>query len=491
MLLRSLIAGCRIRSTSGNLDTEISGIAYDSRRVQPGFAFIAIRGSRADANRFVPQAIANGAAAVVSGAAAAISGPAWVEVLDDREALAVVAGNFYEHPTRSLQLVGVTGTNGKTTTTYLIEGILEAAGLPASVFGTIEYRGPGFAFEAERTTPEAPDLEELYQRVAAAGWKYSVMEVSSHAIELKRVYALHFDTAVFTNLSRDHLDFHGDMRSYFLAKKKLFAGMSEGVPRKMVLNYDDPVFAELREIAPSHVISYGMQSAADVCPLSHQFGWEGTEAVFKTPLGDIGLRSRLMGTPNLYNMGAAIGVAVGLGVSSDAIRRGLESIPNVPGRFELVYGGQNFRVIVDYAHTDDALRKLLASAREITSGKVIVVFGCGGDRDRTKRPLMGEAAAHGADRIFVTSDNPRSEDPLAIIAEIEPGLKQAGGDYRVVADRREAIRAALVAASGGDTVVIAGKGHETYQIIGNRTFPFDDKAVARELLDELNPGRSN
>jgi UDP-N-acetylmuramoyl-L-alanyl-D-glutamate--2,6-diaminopimelate ligase len=198
-----------------------------------------------------------------------------------------------------------------------------------------------------------------------------------------------------------------------------------------------------------------------------------------------------MGTPNLYNMGAAIGVAVGLGVSSDAIRRGLESIPNVPGRFEPVYRGQNFRVIVDYAHTDDALRKLLASAREITSGKVIVVFGCGGDRDRTKRPLMGEAAAHGADRIFVTSDNPRSEDPLAIIAEIEPGLKQAGGDYQVVPDRREAIRAALAAANGGDTVVIAGKGHETYQIIGNRTFPFDDKAVARELLDELNSGRSN
>jgi len=491
MLLRSLIAGCRIRSTSGNLDTEISGIAYDSRRVQPGFAFVAIRGSRADANQFVPQAIANGAVAVVSGAAVAIGGPAWVEVSDDREALAVVAGNFYAHPTRSLQLVGVTGTNGKTTTTYLIEGILEAAGLPASVFGTIEYRGPGFAFEAERTTPEAPDLEELYRRVVAAGWKYSVMEVSSHAIELKRVYALHFDTAVFTNLSRDHLDFHGDMRSYFLAKKKLFDGMNEGVPRKMVLNYDDPVYAELREIAPSRVISYGMQSAADVCPLSHQFGWEGTEAVFKTPLGDIGLRARLMGTPNLYNMGAAIGVAVGLGVSSDAIRRGLESIPNVPGRFEPVYRGQNFRVIVDYAHTDDALRKLLASAREITSGKVIVVFGCGGDRDRTKRPLMGEAAAHGADRIFVTSDNPRSEDPLAIIAEIEPGLKQAGGDYQVVPDRREAIRAALAAANGGDTVVIAGKGHETYQIIGNRTFPFDDKAVARELLDELNSGRSN
>jgi len=415
----------------------------------------------------------------------------WVEVEDDRNALAAVAANFYGYPTRALHLIGVTGTNGKTTTTYLIESILRAAGHPAAAFGTIEYRGPGFVFEAERTTPEAPDLERLFRRVVEAGWKYSVMEVSSHAIDLKRVAGLHFDVAVFTNLSRDHLDFHGDMRSYFLAKKKLFTGMNEGVPRVMVLNQDDETYAELRSIAPAQVVSYGMRSAADICPVNHHFGWEGSEAVFKTPVGTIELRSRLMGTPNLYNMGAAIGVAVGLGISSDAILQGIESLPSVPGRFELVHAGQTFRVIVDYAHTNDALEKVLNSAREITLGRLIVVFGCGGDRDRSKRPLMGEAAGRGADYVLVTSDNPRSEDPQAIIDEIVGGLGRVGTPFLIVADRREAIREALAAAKPADTVLIAGKGHEAYQIIGDKTFPFDDKTVAFELLHELNAGRNH
>src|ERR1051326_4137110 len=281
--------------------------------------------------------------------------------------------------------------------------------------------------------------------------------VSSHAIELKRVAGLHFDVAVFTNLSRDHLVFHGDMRTYFLVKKRLFSGMGGGTSRVHILNYDDSTFDELRAIAPQKVISYGMQSAADVCPISHRFGWTGTEAVFKTPLGKLEIRSRLMGTPNLYNMGAAISVAAGFGLPADAIRRGLESIANVPGRFELVDAGQHFRVIVDYAHTDDALEKVLKSAREITSGQLVVVFGCGGDRDRSKRPLMGEAAGQDADRIIVTSDNPRSEDPLAIIRQIETGLKRLSSAYDVEPDRRAAIRLALSLAKTGDTVVIAGK----------------------------------
>jgi UDP-N-acetylmuramoyl-L-alanyl-D-glutamate--2,6-diaminopimelate ligase len=502
MTLRSLIAGCRIVTLAGDPGVEVRGIAYDSRHVEPGFLFIAVRGARYDANRFVPQAISNGAVAVLSAAAAgappagaaASAVPAWVRVADDREALAVVAANFYDHPTRSLHLVGVTGTNGKTTTTYVIDSILKAAGHDAAVFGTIEYRGPDFAFEAERTTPEAPDLEQLFRRVVDSGWKYSVMEVSSHAIELKRVAGLHFEVAVFTNLSRDHLDFHGDMRSYFLAKKKLFSGMRGETPRLMVLNADDANYAELRAIAPQRVISYGIQTASDIRPVSHRFGWEGTEAVFETPAGIIAVSSRLMGTPNLYNMGAAIGVAVGLGIPADAIRRGLNSLPNVPGRFELVTAGQDFRVIVDYAHTDDALDKLLKSAREITSGQLIVVFGCGGDRDRSKRPVMGEVAALGADRVVVTSDNPRSEDPLSIIHDIENGLQRAGlkpSGYLVIPDRRQAIRAAIADARGGDTVVIAGKGHETYQQIGNDTFPFDDKAVAREIIHELDAGRNH
>lgn len=493
MKLRSLLAGCSIRSSVGDLNTDIVGLAYDSRRVSAGFAFVAIRGTRADGNRFASQALANGAVAVVSASEAPaeiLDSTVWVQVGDDREVLAVLAANFYGHPTANLHLIGVTGTNGKTTTTYLIESILKSAGESAAIFGTIEYRGPGFGFPADRTTPEAPDVEQLFRRVVDAGWKYSVMEVSSHAIALKRVAALHFEVAVFTNLSRDHLDFHGDMRAYFLTKKKLFIGMNAGMPRMMVLNRDDAHFEELREIDPRRVISYGIGNAAGIHPVVQRFTWEGTEAVFRTPVGDVEVRSRLMGTPNLYNIGAAIGVAVVLGLPTEAVREGIESLPSVPGRFEAVFAGQPFRVIVDYAHTDDALEKALRSAREITPGRVIVVFGCGGDRDRTKRPLMGEVAGQWADYVVVTSDNPRSEDPEAIIGEVEEGLKRTGANYQTVVARRDGIGAALRAAQPGDTVLIAGKGHEAYQTIGEQTFPFDDRAIARELIDELNTGRN-
>jgi UDP-N-acetylmuramoyl-L-alanyl-D-glutamate--2,6-diaminopimelate ligase len=317
------------------------------------------------------------------------------------------------------------------------------------------------------------------------------MEVSSHAIAMKRVSGLRFEIAVFTNLSRDHLDFHGDMHSYFEAKKKLFSGLGGVLPRLMVLNMDDARYEELRSIDPARVISYGLQTAADICPLRRDFGWDGTEAVYKTPIGEIKIRTTLLGTPNLYNIGAAIGVGVGLGIPKDAVRRGIQELPSVPGRFELISSGQPFRVIVDYAHTDDALDKVLKSAREITSGRVILVFGCGGDRDRSKRPVMGEVAARRSDYAIVTSDNPRSEEPLAIIHEVEEGLKRAGGSYTVKVDRREAIRAALHTATVGDTVVIAGKGHETYQTIGTTSYPFDDRVVTRELLDEFVAGRNH
>ena len=291
------------------------------------------------------------------------------------------------------------------------------------MFGTIEYRGPGFQFPAERTTPEAPELQALFRRVVDGGWKHAVMEVSSHAVELKRVMGLHFEVAVFTNLTRDHLDLHKDMRSYFLAKKKLFTGLDGTIPRVLVLNMDDPYFGELKAIAPSRVISYGMDPAADCVRLVtiRCTSGEGMDAVFRTSLGDLQIRSKLLGKPNVYNIGAAIGTAIGLGMSADAIRAGIASMPGVPGRFESVNAGQSFRVIVDFAHTDDALARVLQSAREITPGRLIVVFGCGGDRDRTKRPLMGEVAMKGSDFAVVTSDNPRSEDPLAIITEVEVG----------------------------------------------------------------------
>jgi UDP-N-acetylmuramoyl-L-alanyl-D-glutamate--2,6-diaminopimelate ligase len=488
MNFEKLLKGCSVALVSGDPGIEILGLAYDSRDVCPGYVFFAIRGTRTDGNRFVPNAIAKGAAAIVS-----VSPPIqsltmpWVQVHDERAALAGMAGNFYGHPTEKLHLVGITGTNGKTTTTYLVESILKAADKPAAALGTIEYRGPGFGFTAERTTPEAPDLEKLFKQVIDAGWAYAVMEVSSHAIEMKRVQELRFDVAVFTNLSRDHLDFHGDMESYFQAKKKLFQGLNGVRPRVMVLNSDDARYEDLRSIDPSRVISYGMQGAADICPIRYQFGWEGTEAQYKTPAGDLEVRTSLMGKPNLFNIGAAIGAGVALGVPPDAISRGIEQLKNVPGRFEPVDAGQRFRVIVDYAHTDDALEKVLRSARDITAGRLILVFGCGGERDRSKRPAMGAVAARASDYAIVTSDNPRGEDPLAIIREIEEGMRNAR--YKVIADRREAIRDALKEAKEGDTVVIAGKGHEAYQTIGTTSHVFDDRVVARELLYELVTGR--
>jgi UDP-N-acetylmuramoyl-L-alanyl-D-glutamate--2,6-diaminopimelate ligase len=497
MRLSAVLGECSVVHTRGDLGASISGITLDSRQVAPGFIFVAVRGLKMDGNRFIPDAIARGAAAIVS----ALPGEAypektWIQVTDEREALAVLAANFYGHPAASLHAIGVTGTNGKTTTTYLIEGILKAAGYPSAVFGTIEYRGPGFQFPADRTTPEAPELQAMFRRVVDGGWKHAVMEVSSHAIELKRVMGLHFEVAVFTNLTRDHLDLHKDMRSYFLAKKKLFTGLDGVIPRVLVLNMDDPYFSELKAIASSKVISYGLDSGADVSSGLFSMSRDGVMyAPFKSPIGSLQIRSKLIGKPNLYNMGAAIATAIGLEIPAEAICEGIANMSAVPGRFESVNAGQSFRVIVDFAHTDDALTRVLQSAREITpGGRLIVVFGCGGDRDRTKRPLMGEVAVKGSDFAIVTSDNPRSEDPLFIISEVEVGVRRAGGiegkNYQVVADRREAIRHALNMASAGDTVLLAGKGHEAYQIIGDTSFPFDERAVARELLDELATRRS-
>ncbi len=493
MRLRDLLAGCRVIHVLDDLDREIRGIAYDSRQVKPGFVFVAIRGLKTDGNRFAATAAQNGAAAIVS-----VSSPPeelqnlWVQVENDRQALAVLASNFYGRPTSKLRLIGITGTNGKTTTAYLVESILKAAGFPAALFGTVEYRGPDFDYAADRTTPEAPDLEALFKRVVDGGWRYAVMEVSSHAIDLKRVARVHFDVAAFTNLSRDHLDYHKDMRTYFLAKKKLFEGVDGEVPRIMVLNTDDSNFEELKAIAPSHAISYGLTSASDVHPSDYQLGWDGLHASFETPGGKFKVHSALVGKPNLYNISAAVGVGLGLGLSIDHIRAGIEGLAIVPGRFENIPTSEPFRVVVDYAHTDDALEKLLQTAREITKGRVIVVFGCAGERDRTKRPLMGNAAARLSDLAVLTSDNPRGEDPMSIIREVEAGLTgiSGGADFHSIADRREAIRYALSNARAGDSVILAGKGHETYQVIGKESLDFDDRVVVRELLNELAAGRN-
>jgi UDP-N-acetylmuramoyl-L-alanyl-D-glutamate--2,6-diaminopimelate ligase len=497
MRLSDVLAGCPLVAARGNLEVDVCGVEYDSRRVQPGSLFVAVKGTRTDGNRFVAQAVAAGAAAIVS----LVPPPhdfagTWAQVEDDRTALAILAANFFGRPTEHLRAIGVTGTNGKTTTAYLVESILKAAGSPAAIFGTIEYRGPGFVYSAERTTPEAPELQAYFRRVVDGGWKHVVMEVSSHAIDLKRVDNTHFDVAVFTNLTQDHLDYHRDMRTYFLAKKRLFTGLDGSPPRAMILNRDDPHFAELHAIAPERVLSFGVRGGADIQPSRYDFAGDlgRMKATFAWPEGDLEVTSSLVGLPNLYNIGGAIGVARALEISPDAIREGIASLKGVPGRFELIDEGQPFRVIVDYAHTDDALRRVLQSARHITEKKLIVVFGCGGDRDRAKRPLMGEAAAAESDLVIVTSDNPRSEDPVSILKEVEVGLTRqgarSGSDYLLIADRRQAIQEALERAGAGDTVLLAGKGHETTQVIGTQAVPFSDRAVAREIIHELAAGRN-
>ena len=459
MKLADLLAGVETLSVRGNLDVEIREIAYDSRRVGPGSLFVALGGEQADGNDFVDQALRKGAAAVVSEREPA---PAltWVRVPSGRVALADLAARFFDYPTRELCLIGITGTNGKTTTAWLVESLLRAAGFPVALLGTIGYRGPGFSEPASLTTPEAPDLERRFRDAVNSGGTHAVMEVSSHAIAMDRVRGLEFDVAVFTNLSGDHLDFHGGMEEYFATKRKLFDGLGAPPPPFAVVNRDDPYGRRLHGRPNGTLITFGMDPEAAVFPRRMEFDWEGTRARFHTPRGDLEIVSRLIGRPNLYNVAAAIAVGVALEMPDGAIAEGVRSLGGVPGRFERVDRGQEFRVIVDYAHTDDALMKVLLAAREITGGRLIVVFGAGGERDTSKRVRMGEVAARYSDVQIVTSDNPRREDPERIIAMVAEGLRRESGKYSSIPDRRMAIREALGRARPGDTIVIAGKGHE-------------------------------
>ena len=484
MKLDQLLTNIDVLSRSGDVLMDVTGVEYDSRKVEPGSVFVAIRGEQADGNDFVDEALKRGAAAIVSEAAPTGSMP-WVRVSSDRRALAALAASYFDRPTDQLKLVGITGTNGKTTTAHLVESIVEAAGYPVASLGTTHHRGPGFKEVAKLTTPEAPDLERMFRSAVDTGCGYAVMEVSSHAIELKRVECLSFDVVAFTNLSEEHLDFHGGMEDYFRVKQRLFLGLQGVPPPAAVLNRDDSYFEALSESGNSTCLSFGMTPDADIFPREFSFGWHGLTAEFETPRGPVELRSELVGRLNLYNVAAAVGIGLALELPIDSIVEGVGALRNVPGRFEFVDHGQSFRVIVDYAHTDDALRKALTSAREITEGNLIVVFGAGGDRDPSKRRKMGAVAAGCSDFAVLTSDNPRSEDPLEIIRMIEEGFPATGGRYTSVPDRREAIRIAIERAQKQDTVVIAGKGHETHQVVGNVQLPFDDRAVVGELLDEL------
>jgi UDP-N-acetylmuramoyl-L-alanyl-D-glutamate--2,6-diaminopimelate ligase len=465
----------------------VSGVAYDSREVARGQVFVALRGQHADGTAYAREAIDRGAAAIVSEQPApeGVRVP-WTIVADARTALAVLAGAFFHHPSREMQVVGITGTNGKTTTAYLTAAIFEAAGVRCGLLGTVAYRIGERAIDATRTTPEAPDVQRLLREMVDQGCGACAMEVSSHALSLARVEDTTFAAAAFTNLTRDHLDFHADMEDYFRAKRRLFEMLPRDAPS--LINLDDPRGSTLVEAA-GRPVTYAINRPADITPGPLSFSLDGLTFDVRTPRGTLHVESKLVGRPNVYNILAAVSIGTALGLPFDAIERGVGALDGVPGRFQLVSGAADeMTVIVDYAHTDDALRNLLETARPLARGRLISVFGCGGDRDRTKRPLMGAVAGRLSDLIVITSDNPRSEDPTRIIEEIQRGItpdtrRDAAQRILTVVDRRAAIAKAIELARAGDLVLVAGKGHEKYQVIGTKTLPFDDVAVAREALD--------
>lgn len=485
MKLRELFGNVPGVEVSLNGDPEIRGLAYSSRQVEPGFLFAAVRGEKADGVEFIGEALGRGAAAVLAEKSRPQDWKAgWVKALDAREALALAAANFYGHPSMKLKVVGVTGTKGKTTVTYLLESILLKAGCLPGVIGTVNYRWAGKVSSAARTTPEAPDMERMLSQMLADGVTHALIEVSSHGLDLKRVWGIHFDIAAFTNLSAEHLDYHESMEDYFEAKKKLF--FLNAKKRTAIVNLDDPWGKRLMAELPLKTISFGFEPAAIVRASNYRLTENGVKAEVDYPGGQIRVCSALMGRHNVYNILAAVAAALALNIPAPVIKDGISALKGIPGRLEKVENALGFQVYVDYAHTDQAMRSLLETVRELKPRRILLVFGAGGDRDKSKRPRMGEVAAALADVTFLTSDNPRSEDPLAIITDIEKGLVQGKAkDYRLVPDRREAIARALAEAGRGDCVLVVGKGHENYQTFKDRTVPFDDGEVIRSVLSTM------
>ncbi len=496
--LRALIEGLEHRFLRGSGSEDIQAVEHDSRRVTLGACFVCLRGARFDGHAFAEEATARGAAAVVLEQELPLPpGPAIVRVKNTRVALAAMARVFHGDPGRRLTLLGVTGTNGKTTTTYLLEAILAAAGKTVGVIGTIDYRCGALRVPAERTTPEAPDLQALLRRMLTVGATHVAMEVSSHSLAMHRVDGVEFDVAVFTNLTQDHLDFHGSFESYLEAKGRLFRGLGVGAvkagPKAALLNADDPHVERLRAETTVPVLTFALEAKADMTAEGMTLESTGLRATLRTPWGSIPVRSALLGRHNVANILGAAGAALTVGVPPGAVTASLATLRGVPGRLEQIEAGQPFTVAVDYAHTPDALERVLRAARALTAGRLLCVFGCGGDRDRGKRPLMGEAAGRLADYVILTSDNPRSEEPEAILDAIEEGVRAvpgAAGRYAKIVNRAEAIAVTLGRARRGDFVLIAGKGHETYQIVGSRTIPFDDREMARRVLAEMGFGKA-
>ncbi|HLY40927.1 MAG TPA: UDP-N-acetylmuramoyl-L-alanyl-D-glutamate--2,6-diaminopimelate ligase [Terracidiphilus sp.] len=501
MTWQELIAEVASVESAGDSAAAITGIEYDSRRINPGAVFVAMKGGTTDGNRFIEKAIAAGALGIITDSSQAFDhllvynpGTPILEVEHGRRALAEASAAFYGHPERQLAATGITGTNGKTTTAFLTEQLLNAGERKTVLIGTIEYHLAGEVRPSLHTTPEPRDLFELMAEGAGRGATELVTEVSSHALEQGRAAGIQFDVAVFTNLTRDHLDYHQTMDNYFAAKRLLFDGKRYPAPRAAVLNAHDPRSDELAAAARNafaEIRTYGIGNKGEWRAAKYTLAPGGAEIHLETPAGSARVSSNLAGEVNILNLLAAFTAAHARGVAFDQLVAAVPSLRPVPGRFQPVVAGQPFAVIVDYAHTDDALRNLTVLARQMTAanhGRVITLFGCGGDRDRTKRPRMGVAAGEGSDFVVATSDNPRSEDPRAILAEVEPGLKSTGVRYTVEPDRSAAIGIALREARANDVVLLAGKGHEKEQILADRTIPFDDSEIALALLRELGYG---
>jgi len=472
---------------TGDGSAQVADVTHDSRQAHNGTLFVAIRGLTMDGHRFIDDVMRRGAAGVISeyDAPADFRG-GWLKVENAREALAKAAAVINGNPSHQLDLVGVTGTNGKTTTTYLCFALAEAAGKKAAMLTTVEYRVGKKSEAAVRTTPEASDTNRFLREAVDEGCTMAAMETSSQAIDLHRCDWLRFKVAVFTNLTRDHLDYHGTMENYYDAKKKLFDGRLGEKPGSCVVNIDDEWGVKLvKELIDNdqRVVTFSQKSPADLTAEDINVSLvKGTRFLLRTPIGDREITSPLVGRPHVYNMLSAAATALELDYGLDDIVAGFEKCVGAPGRFERVPHDGDFAVVVDYAHTDDALLNTLKTARDLTEGRIITVFGCGGDRDKTKRKPMGEIAGKHSDFVIITSDNPRTEDPLKIIREAEVGVKETGTEYLAISDRRDAIYQAIARAQPADVVIIAGKGHENYQIIGSEKFHFDDRDVAKEAL---------
>ncbi|MGB2623184.1 MAG: UDP-N-acetylmuramoyl-L-alanyl-D-glutamate--2,6-diaminopimelate ligase [Candidatus Acidiferrum sp.] len=490
--LREVLQGTGANAPASAEELEIRQVACDSRKVQPQALFFALHGAKEDGNNFIRDAVSRGAVAIASEEAAPAAIPAsvaWIPVSEARKGLAVAAANFFGHPAEALQLVAVTGTNGKTTTTSLVDAMVKASGAKTGLFGTIAYHTPLGEYPAPNTTPESVDLQGFLAEIRDAGGKYAVLEASSHSLAMDRLWGCHFGAAVFTNLTREHMDYHKTFEEYFAAKKKLFEGTGAGLPEVAVINTDDEYGKRLAGLAKK-TISYGLESDADITTKKFQLTFNGLSFTAHTPNGKVQVASPLVGRINVYNILAAIGAAQALGLPNDVIEAGIGNLESVSGRFQRIDLGQPFFVVVDYAHTDDALENLIRTARELNpKGRIITLFGCGGGKDRTKRPVMGEVTGRLSDLTILSSDNPRSEDPLKIISDIIVGLQKTAGKYLIEPDREKAIGVAMEEARAGDIVLLAGKGHENYQIVADRTLEFDDREEARRALRERGYGK--